>query len=109
LSEYDLKSLGHFLEYKMNEDDIGIRCGLQVTCPGCGMWYSAWFVTPLTDEWAIQYPRRPRWNATGDTIETLTLEPTFFFGGHCRAQIRDGKVIVETPFTCCPENDELNA
>jgi hypothetical protein len=89
---YPLAELGEFLVY-----DGGRKLGVAIRCPHCGMRFSAWFKNPIGGG---EPGGRVQWDRTGETLETLSLSPSFMFFGHCHSWIRDGQVCVDSQFSC---------
>jgi hypothetical protein len=91
---YPLAELGEFLSY-----DKGRKLGIMIRCPNCKMAFSAWFKNPIGGG---EPGGRVQWDRTGETLETLSLNPSFMFVGHCHSWIKNGQVCVDSPFTCPP-------
>jgi len=99
---YPLKELGEFIT---DQTASGAFIGLMVRCPNCRMQFSAWFRNPIGDP-VYQRRAEPVWDRKGETLETLTLSPSFMFVGHCHSWIKDGQVQVDSAFTCPPIDPE---
>jgi hypothetical protein len=91
---YPLKDFAEFQEFE------GRRVGLLVACPNCGAKGGAWFTNPI--EGGPPYGR-VCWDRTGETLETLTLTPSFRAVGHYHSWIRNGELSVDSPFECSRE------
>ena len=90
---YPLKDLAKFSEYE------GKHVGILVDCPNCGATGAAYFDTPIEGgsmpEWA-----RVQWKRTGETLETLSLTPSFAMIGHYHSWITNGELRVDSEFSC---------
>jgi hypothetical protein len=95
---YPLKDLAEFIT-RHGEAKIGIT----IRCPGCGMKFSAWFQNPIGD---VEPAGRVQWRRVGETLEDLSLNPSFMFVGHCHSWITNGEVRVDSAFTCPPIEPE---
>lgn len=97
--DYPLKDVAQFACYD------GKAEGLIITCPNCGVAMSAWFDVPIGGG-EPQFPKTTRWKRTGETLETLTLNPSFLAYDHYHSWIRDGKLCVDSPFSCDKDRSE---
>lgn len=97
MREYPLKDFADFIECE------GVRCGVAIGCPNCGTRFSAWFTSTVSAKWKEYFPNRPTWQHAGDSLETLSLDPSFMFTGHCHSWIRNGKICVDSEFECKPQ------
>ena len=95
MSDYQLKDFARFLEYQG-----GIKYGLQIACPNCGREYSALFKNPIGAAEPIDKGNRPHWDRTGDTLEAMSLNPSFLAFDCYHSWIRDGKLSIDSPFRC---------
>jgi hypothetical protein len=74
---------------------------LTVTCPNCGMKAMAWFSNPPD---GLPSPRtKGTWDRTGETLETLSLTPSFQMVGHFHSWIKNGELAVDSPYSCTKE------
>ena len=94
MSDYPLKDLGaEFTEYD-NE-----RIGMLIPCPNCkvpgGVMFSA-------TTYRQEYPG-VTWERTGDTLETISLNPSVKMFGHFHSWVRNGMLCVDSPFECQKE------
>lgn len=94
MSDYPLKDLAEFTEYDGHK---GV--GVLVKCPNCGAAGAAYFANPLDGSAPPPYAR-VQWQRTGDTLETLSLTPSFLMIDHYHSWIRNGMLCVDSPFTC---------
>jgi hypothetical protein len=90
---YPLAEFANFIEHD------GRRCGLMIRCPNCGMKMSAWFKNPIGGGEGYG---RVKWDRTGETLETLSLNPSFLAYEHYHSWIRDGQIQVDSAFSCKP-------
>jgi hypothetical protein len=90
---YPLAKFAEFFEFE------GRRVGLLVTCPNCGALGSAYFESPIgggsMPQWA-----RVKWQRSGDTLEAMSLTPSFLMIGHYHSWIRNGQLCVDSEFSC---------
>lgn len=98
MSDYPLKNFATFLEYD------GTKQGLEIRCPNCNRVYAAWFKQPIGPGPAAE--RRVAWDRTGETLETLSLTPSFLAFDCYHSWIRDGKLCVDSPFKCTPGSND---
>jgi hypothetical protein len=91
--DYPLKPLAQF----MDGPDDRKGCGVLVDCPNCGASGSAWFKNPI-DGGPPVHP--VQWDRTGETLETLSLTPSFLMIGHFHSFIRNGLLCVDSTFQC---------
>jgi hypothetical protein len=91
--DYPLAPLSQFIE----GPDGRKGCGLMVDCPNCGAAGAAYFKNPL-DGGAPVHP--VQWDRTGETLETLSLTPSFLMIGHFHSWIRKGVLCVDSEFLC---------
>lgn len=94
---YALKQFAEFVTY----GDDGAS-GVVIECPNCGMKGSAWFENPIGGSMPVH---RVTWKRTGETLETLTLHPSFAMIGHFHSWVRDGMLQVDSEFSCAPKRD----
>ena|SRR5579864_4268340 len=94
---YPLKEVGEFV---MDGDR---KIGIMIRCPNCQMLFSAWFRNPIGGGEA---PHRVSWDRLGDTLETLSLTPSFMAVQHFHSWIRNGELRVDSAFTCPPIDPE---
>jgi hypothetical protein len=92
MSDYPLSTLAYFTEY---EGRKGV--GIIVRCPNCGAGGAAYFANPLDGGSPPPYAR-VQWQRTGDTLETLSLSPSFLMIDHYHSWIRNGMLSVDSPF-----------
>jgi hypothetical protein len=73
--------------------------GIIVHCPNCGANHAAWFENPIGGD----SPRSGvSWKRTGETLETLTLHPSFHAIDHYHSWICNGMLCVDSEFKCKP-------
>lgn len=103
MSDYPLKDLARFTEYK------GAKCGLLIDCPNCGIPGGVYFRNPIGDgaEFLKVFAGRPLWDRTGETLETMSLSPSVLMYDHFHSWIRDGKLCVDSLFSCRPKAERL--
>jgi hypothetical protein len=92
--DYPLKDFAVFAEHN------GAKIGLLIKCPNCGMRMSAWFKVPIGGGEPMD---RVQWDRTGDTLENITLHPSFGATGHYHSWIRNGMLCVDSAFECVKE------
>jgi hypothetical protein len=92
--DYPLRDHAEFLTYD------GTHHGVAIKCPNCGRAYSAWFKQPIGP--GTPQSRAETWDRTGDTLETLTLSPSFAAFDCYHSWIRDGQLCVDSTFKCNP-------
>jgi hypothetical protein len=91
VSEYALKDLdANFTEYE------GERIGLIFRCPNCGVAGSVMF---KGTKYQTKYPSAT-WDHAGDALETISLTPSVLMRDHFHSWIRNGKLCVDSPFSC---------
>lgn len=68
--------------------------GISFQMPDCEHRITAWFKNPLDGGTPINEPDRPRclWQRTGDTFDTLTLEPSIDASPDWHGWVRNGEV-----------------
>lgn len=76
-------------------------CGILIHCPNCGAGGMAWFKNPI-DGGAPIHP--VQWDRSGNTLETLTLHPSFQMIGHYHSWVRNGMLCVDSPFSCTKQD-----
>lgn len=89
---YPLAQFGEFYFFE------GRAVGLLVKCPNCGSKGMARFDVPIgggPSPWD-----KTLWNRTGETLETLSLNPSFLMFNHFHSWIRNGELQVDSPFSC---------
>ena len=79
------------------------KTGVLIRCPNCRMPFGAWFRNPIGN---VEPSGRVQWDRTGETLETLSLFPSFMFVGHCHSWIKDGQIQVDSAFSCPPIDPE---
>lgn len=92
--DYSLKDFAQF-----SEDENGNKIGLYVRCPNCDALGAAYFDQPIGPGVMPEYAR-VKWQRTGDTLETISLNPSFLMIGHYHSWIRNGQLCVDSPFSC---------
>jgi len=94
MSDYPLTELGAtFTEYKDK------RLGMLIPCPNCGVKGGVYF-NPVPEEFA----GKPGWDATGDSLENITLTPSVKMFGHFHSWVKNGKLCVDSNFECAKES-----
>jgi hypothetical protein len=93
MSDYPLAPLAEIVDGPNERKGIGIM----VHCPNCGAGGMAWFKNPLDGGAPVH---QVQWVRTGDTLETLSLTPSFLMHHHFHSCLRDGKLCVDSPFSC---------
>ena len=88
---YPLKKYGAFYTYKASP------VALELTCPNCGDKRIAWFKNPIGGGPAIKIS--PLWDRSGDTLETVSLTPSFEAPGCYHGWIKNGEL--EIPVFSC--------
>jgi hypothetical protein len=91
--DYPLAPLAEFIDGPQGRTN----CGVMIDCPNCGMSGAAWFKNPI-DGGPPVHP--VQWDRTGETLETLTLNPSFQMIGHYHSWIRNGMLCVDSEFSC---------
>lgn len=94
---YHLKDYAEFSEYE------GGKCGVLVSCPNCGLKGAAYFDNMIGGDnvkFRESFLYKTRWARTGETLETLTLSPSFLMIGHYHSWIRNGMLCVDSAFSC---------
>jgi hypothetical protein len=92
---YPLSEVGELQTF----GDPPVAEGVLIRCPNCGAAHGAWFKNPIGDE-TPTFIHKVTWQRTGETLETLTLHPSFLAIGCYHSWIRDGQLCVDSPFTC---------
>jgi len=95
---YPLKSVATFF----CERDSRIMEGIHVRCPNCRALHAAYFKNPIGADKAVSPWATVTWQRVGDTLETLTLSPSFMAVGHYHSFVRDGELQVDSAFGCKP-------
>lgn len=90
---YPLKEVGEFVT------DGDRKIGLRIRCPNCQMKFGAWFRNPIGGG---EPPHHVVWARKGETLETLSLTPSFLAVGHFHSWVLDGELRVDSAFTCPP-------
>jgi len=92
MSDYPLATVACFTEH---EGRKGI--GIMVRCPNCHAAGAAYFANPLDGGPPAPYAN-VQWQRSGDTLETLSLNPSFLMIDHYHSWIRNGMLSVDSPF-----------
>jgi hypothetical protein len=95
---YPLTDVAEFRKYG---DPAAIE-GVLIRCPNCGLRHAAWFKNPIGMKTSA-FEHRVTWDRTGDTLETLSLNPSFKAVGCYHSWIRNGYLVVDSPFECKKE------
>jgi hypothetical protein len=67
--------------------------GVRFDCPHCGCWLVAWFRNPVGAPVAPpDYVPVPRWERSGETLDTLTLRPSIDARDHWHGFVTNGDV-----------------
>ena len=90
MADYPLRDLATFTEYE------GERTGMLIDCPNCGVAGGVMFEGTRYRE---KYPG-VTWKRTGDDLDTITLHPSVRMHGHFHSWVRNGKLCVDSPFSC---------
>jgi Family of unknown function (DUF6527) len=73
--------------------------GLILICPRCTAHAALWFDVTFGVRSRPQNDR-PTWERTGESLETLSLQPSVNMEGHFHSWILNGKLHVDSPFVC---------
>lgn len=92
---YPLRQLGMFFSTR----DSRVIDGVYINCPNCGAVHAACFANPIGGTKPCAWAR-VTWNRTGETLETLSLSPSFMAVGHYHSWVRDGQLQVDSAFSC---------
>lgn len=96
--EYPLHEFGELIEYD------GQMVAVIIECPNCGELGAAWFRNTFGRKAEAEQPFQGRelWVRTGNSLDALSLVPSYLHKAHYHAIIREGKLCVTTPFLCRP-------
>ena len=94
MSDYSLKELG--AEFTANFKEVP-NMGLMFACPNCGMFGGINF---------DPNDGRPLWTKNGNDIEILSCTPSVLMRGHFHSWIKNGKLCVDSPFSCQKRAEE---
>jgi len=106
MSDYPLKD---FAEYSVWGGGVvperPVKCGLLIRCPNCGMRGGVYFRNVIGDPQGQElflkaFAGEPMWDRTGDTLETMSLSPSVMMNGHFHSWVRDGKLKIDSVFSC---------
>jgi hypothetical protein len=95
---YKLSQMAEFLTY--GEVIEGVR----INCPNCRTPHAAWFKNPIGAS-ESSMTGRPLWDRTGDTLESLTLHPSFQAFGCYHSWIKNGELQIDSAFSCATMRD----
>jgi DNA-directed RNA polymerase subunit RPC12/RpoP len=94
---YPLKEFADFWNFEKRQ------VGLAIRCPNCGEARMAFFKNPIGGGDSPK-TQGHMWDRTGDTLETLSLTPSFRAIGHYHSWIKNGELQVDSPFACQKRN-----
>jgi hypothetical protein len=89
-SEYPLVDLAEFAEFE------GERIGMNIECPNCGALGGVMFSGTA---YRRKYPGAT-WDKTGDSLDNISLTPSVLMRGHFHSWVKNGKLCVDSAFTC---------
>lgn len=89
---YELKDVASFITYSESKQ------GLRIDCPNCATPHAAWFRNPIGG--SSMMTNRPLWDRTGETLESMSLTPSFLAYNCYHSWIRNGQLCIDSPFSC---------
>jgi hypothetical protein len=89
---YPLKVAAEFWTFE------GRKVGLAIRCPNCGSQHMAFFQNPIGGGAPVK--TLGTWARFGETLETISLTPSFLAIDHYHSWIKNGELRVDSPFTC---------
>jgi hypothetical protein len=104
---YPLKDFAEFAEWGGGViPEQRVQCGLLIRCPNCGVLGGVFFKNviggdaALTERFQKAFAGKSMWDRIGETLDTMTLNPSVKMNGHFHSWVKNGQLCVDSTFEC---------